>query len=33
MEQFSKDYFFKAITDSLINKAGADGKKGIFITA
>lgn len=31
MEQFSKDYFFKAITDSLINKAGADGKKGIFI--
>lgn len=31
MEQFSKDYFFKAVTDSLINKATADGKKGIFI--
>lgn len=31
MEQFSKDYFFKAITDSLVNKAQADGKKGLFV--
>ena len=31
MEQFSKDYFFKAITDSLVSKAQADGKKGLFV--
>jgi hypothetical protein len=31
MEHFSKDYFFKAITDSLVSKAHADGKKGMFI--
>ena len=31
MEQFSNDYFFKAVTDSITTKARSDGKKGIFI--
>lgn len=31
MEQFSKDYFFKVIIDSLVSKAQADGKRGLFV--
>jgi hypothetical protein len=31
MEQFSNDYFFKAVTDSITTKARNDGKMGIFI--
>lgn len=31
MEQFSKDYFFKILGDSIRDKSVSDNKKGVFI--